>query len=96
MEQVILVRPDGSGRFLAQAIAFPECRAAGDTEENAVSQVKQTLAEHLGAAKLVRVDIPMSLTGNPWLDTFGRSATDPQFDDYQAELQRYRAEHEPE
>ena len=27
--------------------------------------------------------------GARWLDTFGRSAADPQFDDYVAEVKRY-------
>jgi hypothetical protein len=91
MEQLVIVRPDGAGRYLAQAVTVPEVKAAADTEAGAVEQVRQSLAAWLASAKLVRVDVPVSATGNPWLDSFGRSANDPQFADYREELQRARS-----
>jgi hypothetical protein len=30
-------------------------------------------------------------TGNPWLDFAGSSADDPDWEEYQAEIRRYRA-----
>jgi hypothetical protein len=90
MEQFILVRPEGAGKYFAQAVAFPDCRAVAGTEEDAVNQVKRSLAEQLGAAKLVRVEIPTTLTDNPWLDFFGRSASDPDFAAYEEELRKAR------
>jgi hypothetical protein len=48
-------------------------------EAEAIEQASQALAQWLTAARVVQVSIPVSGTGtgNPWLDTFGRSADDP-------------------
>jgi hypothetical protein len=91
VEQFVLVCPQGPDRFTAHAVAFPECRAEGKTEAEAVEQVRQSLMACLMSGKLVRVDIPVSGTGNPWLDSFGRSADDPTFGAYLEELQKARA-----
>ena len=93
MQCTVIVRPESATRFVACPVGLPQLESTAPTEAEAVEQVKQKLAAWLKDAKVIEVSVP---TGNPWLDTFGRSATDPQFDDYQAELQRYRAEHEPE
>jgi hypothetical protein len=42
------------------------------------------------------VSVALEKTGNPWLDAFGRSATDPDFDEYLEELRRARqADNDP-
>jgi hypothetical protein len=35
------------------------------------------------------------VNGNPWLDAWGRSADDPDFDEYLAEIEKARAAAEP-
>jgi len=91
MEQLVVVRLDGPGRYTAQALAVPEVKAQADSEAAAVEQVRQALADWLARGKVVRVEVPVPGTGNPWLDSFGRSAEDPQFADYQQEVERARA-----
>ena len=44
MEQLVIVRLDGSGRFLAQAVTVPEVKATADTAADAVEQVRQSLS----------------------------------------------------
>jgi hypothetical protein len=44
----------------------------------------------------VQVPIPVSGTVNPWLDTFGRSADDPDFDEYLEAVEQARVADEPE
>ena len=44
----------------------------------------------LAAAKVVHVTVPGEAPGNPWLDAFGRSATDPDFPEFLEELQSLR------
>ena len=89
MQCTVIVRPESATRFVARAVGVPEVESTAPTEAEAVEQVKQKLTAWLKDATVVEVSVP---TGNPWLDTFGRSATDPQFADYQTELQHYRAE----
>jgi hypothetical protein len=91
MEQLVIVRAAGPGRFTAQAVGVPEIRAEADTEAAALDQVRQSLAAWFASAKLVRIDVAVNGTGNPWLDTFGRSADDPEFPAYLEELQRARS-----
>lgn len=88
MQCTVIVRPESATRFVAHPVGLPQLESTAPTEAEAVEQVKQKLTAWLKDATVVEVSVP---TGNPWLDTFGRSATDPQFDDYQAELQRSRA-----
>ena len=57
----------------------------------AIEQASQALVQWLGSARVVQVSIPVSSTGNPWLDSFGRSANDPDFDEYLAEIKHARA-----
>jgi len=83
----VIVRSESATRYVAYPLGLPEFESAAPTEAEAIEQVTQKLAAWLQGAKVVEVSVP---TGNPWLDTFGRSAQDPQFEDYLAELQRYR------
>ena len=89
MHCTVIVRPASATHFVAYPMGLPQLESTAPTEAEAVEQVKQKLTAWLKDATVVEVSIP---TGNPWLDTFGRSADDPQFDDYQAELQRHRRE----
>lgn len=91
MQCTVIVRPESPIRFVARAAGLSELESIAPSETEAVEQVKQKLTAWQNA-KVVEVNVP---TGNPWLDTFGRSATDPQFDDYVAEVKRYR-DHEAE
>ncbi len=87
MQCTVIVRLESATRFVACPLGLPQLESSAPTEVEAVEQVKQKLSAWLKDAKVVEVSVP---TGNPWLDTFGRSAQDPQFEDYVAELQRYR------
>lgn len=60
------------------------------TEAEAIAQVTEALVHWLAAAKVVHVAVPGDERGNPWLDAFGRSATDPDFAEFLEELQRLR------
>ena len=92
MQCTVIVRPESPTRFVARAVGLPELESIAPSETEAVEQIKQKLTAWLKDAKVVEVSVP---TGNPWLDTFGRSTTDPQFDDYLTEVKRHR-DHEAE
>jgi hypothetical protein len=91
MEQLIVVRRESQGKFLAQSLAIPEVKAEASTEAEAIEQVRQSLAVWLASARVVRVDVPTANgTANPWLEHFGRFRDDPQFGEYLDEIQRAR------
>jgi hypothetical protein len=89
MKYFMLVRADAPDHYTAQAVGFPEIRAEGRTEEEAVEGARQSLSACLAAAKLVPVEITAN-GANPWLIGFGRSASDPDFEEYLGEIQRAR------
>jgi hypothetical protein len=91
MEQLIVVRPESQGKFLAQSLAIPELKAEAGTETEAIELVRQSLAAWLASARVVRVEVPTAAgSANPWLEHFGRFRDDPQFGDYLEEIQRAR------
>jgi hypothetical protein len=96
VEQFVLVWAEAPDRYTAQAVVLPDVKAEASTEAAAVEQVRRSLAARLASAKLVRVEVPVEGTGNPWLDTFGWSADDSTFPAFLEELQRARAADEVE
>ena len=96
MESLVIVRPEAPNRYVDHSITIPEVRAVAATEAEAIEQVRDSLANWLGSGKLVRVQVPFSNGGNPWLESFGRSAHDPDFDEYVQEIQRARSTDDPE
>ena len=78
----LIVRADSPDHFTAQPLGIPELKTAARTEAEAIAQASQALARWLTSARVVQVSIPVSGTANPWLDAFGRSADDPDFEEY--------------
>lgn len=91
MECLVVVRAEGPDQYSARAVAVPEVQAVGRTEAEAIKEVGRSLTKWFHSARLVHVEVPAPVDGNPWLETFGRSADDPDFDDFLAEMQRGRA-----
>ena len=90
MEYPVIVRAEDTAGYVAQPIGLPELRVTAASEDEAVAGVRQALERWLASAKLVHVSVATGKTGNPWLDAFGRSASDPDFDEYLEELRRAR------
>lgn len=89
MKYFVLVRAEAPDHYTAQAVGFPEVKAEGRTEEKAVEGARRSLNACLAAAKLVAVEVTANGC-NPWLEGFGRSAGDPDFEDYLRGIQRAR------
>jgi hypothetical protein len=86
MHCTVIVRPE-EDRFVARPLGLPELETTAATEAEAIEQVKHKLDEWMRGVKVVEVTVP---TGNPWLDFAGSSANDPDWEEYQAEIRRYR------
>jgi hypothetical protein len=89
MQCTVIVRPEPGNRYVACPLGLPQLESHAATEAEAVEQVRHKLDEWMRGAKIVEVSVP---TGNPLLDFFGRSADDPHWEEYQAELERIRRE----
>jgi predicted RNase H-like HicB family nuclease len=79
-------------RYTALVPMLPGCVSEGYSREEALSRIRQVIADHLRRTEIVLVDVPEPGhdAGNPWVDTFGRSADDPDFEAVQAEIAAYR------
>ena len=93
MQYPVIVRPVSDSQYAAEPVGKPELRVEAPSEEDALEQVGEALSRWLGEGKLVQLNVPESSeAGNPWLDTFGRSADDPHFEEVMKEVARARAE----
>jgi len=90
MNYPVIIRTESAHRYVAQPLGIPEVKVVAATEAEAVAQVTEALAQWLNAAKMVQVAVPGEVRANPWLDTFGRSANDPDFAEFLKGLQRLR------
>ena len=88
MEYPVIIRAEAAEGYAAQPLGLPELRVTAATEDEAVAAVQQALERWLASARLVYISVAAGKTENPWLDAFGRSASDPDFDEYQEELRR--------
>jgi len=97
MQYPIVIRSNAVGHYVAEPLGLAELRVEADTETAALEKVKRALKGWLGsAARLVQLDLSGPSAGNPWVESFGRSADDPLFDDFLEEMAKARAEAETE
>ncbi|MDZ4170293.1 MAG: hypothetical protein U1E26_11665 [Coriobacteriia bacterium] len=91
MQYPVVVRGKSPTRYVARALGIPGLRAEAESEQEAVEKVGRALEKWLSTAKLVQVSVPGRFSGNPWEEAFGRSADDPDFQEFDEELRRLRA-----
>ncbi len=95
MEYQVFVQNVAEKNFLATIVGFPDCKAQGTTEEEAVAQAKAALSARLSHGKFVKitVDEATQLSAyNPLLKHAGRFKDDPTFDVVLEEIAKYRRE----
>lgn len=90
MEYQVIVRAEAADQFTAQPVGIPELKVVASTEDEALHQVSLSLTHWLASAKLVTVEVSFPDARNPWLDTFGRSADDPDFDEFVEAMEQAR------
>jgi hypothetical protein len=91
MRYPVFVRSESSTSFIAEPLGIPELKTVASTERDALKQVEAALARWFAVGKLVHVSVPSETSGNPWIDGFGRSADDPDFDEFLEEVENARA-----
>ncbi len=93
MQVPVIIQAEGEDLYSAEPLGKSELRVEAVSEAEALRKLTSSLKEWLESAKLIQLDISMDSEArpNPWLDTCGRSADDPDFDDYVAEIEQARA-----
>ena len=86
----IMVQPESSGQFTAQAVGLPEIRATAATREEALQQVGTLLSEWLASGRLVLIQIQDE---NPLMHFQGHlDPSDPLEQEFLAQLDRMHRE----
>ena len=91
MRYPVIVLSRSDNEYVAEPLGKPELRVVATTESEALERVERALGEWLSTAKVVQLNVPIRASGNPWLDGFGRSADDPDFEEFLKEIEYARA-----
>ena len=87
---VLLVRTDKS--VIARVRQWPQIVVEGETEEKALAQVQANLRALLQSGRMVQLDLDVDPEHHPWVQFAGMFVDDTDWDEFQAELIRYRQE----
>jgi hypothetical protein len=89
MKFPILVREGPDGQFTAQAVGISEARATAATQKKALDAVQAMLVKWVTSGELTTVELPEP---NLLLQWAGHAKDDPFFNEYLAEIERFRRE----
>lgn len=87
---VLLTKKDE--KFIARVREWPEIVGEGETEEEALVKAQADLKLLLVGGRIVQLDLDVKPDEHPWLKFAGMFADDPDWDNFQASMQRYREE----
>jgi len=87
---VLLTQKDE--KFIARVRQWPEIIVEGDTEEKALAKVQADLRALLSSGRIVQLELDIKPYEHPWSKFFGMFVDDPDWEAFQASIQRYRAE----
>lgn len=78
--------------YTATVLGLPDCRAEGETRQQALARLRDCVTARLVKAEVVPMEIERSDSPHPWLKFAGMFKDDPQFDEVLADIQVYRRE----
>jgi predicted RNase H-like HicB family nuclease len=91
----ILLQQRADGKTVASVLEVPDCTAVENSREQAISSLRNNLIEKLETVEVVSIELPMNqyrAQDRGWLRSAGIFKTDPQFEEFQQEIQSYRDE----
>ncbi len=91
MQYPVILQSRSEHEFVAEPLGKPELAVKADSRDRALAEVGKSLRSWLGSAQMVQVDVPGSAPLNPWIETLGQWADDPDFDELMNEIAYARA-----
>lgn len=89
----VLIENQADDTVKATLLGLPDCQGLGNTENEAIEKLSQSLQNRLESAKIVTLVIEVPLVvENPWLKIAGKYKDDPQFDEMLEYIEEYRRE----
>jgi predicted RNase H-like HicB family nuclease len=77
-------------KFMARVRAWPEILVEGDTEEEVLRKAQADLKALLMTGRIIQLELDVKPDEHPWQAFAGMFADDPDWDAFQAAIQRYR------
>jgi amino acid permease len=97
----ILLQQRADGKTVASVLEVTDCTAVENSREQAISILRDNPIEKLETVEVVSLELPTNQHNDidlgraqdrAWLKSAGIFKTDPQFDEFQQEIQSYRDE----
>lgn len=86
----VLIENNKEGHYTAAVLGLPDCKAEGETREQALTHLHDLVRARLAKAEIVSMEIEQSDLPHPWLKFAGMFKDDPQFDEVLADIAAYR------
>jgi predicted RNase H-like HicB family nuclease len=77
-------------KFMARVRAWPEVVVEGDTEEEVLRKAQADLKALLMTGRIIQLELAVKPDEHPWQAFAGMFADDPDWEAFQAAIQRYR------
>ena len=81
-------KPDGM--YTASLIGWPDITAQGETEDEALTWLRQSLTHQLKQARIVPLELDLSQSNNPWLQLGESFKDNPLLDEVTQSIEEYR------
>jgi predicted RNase H-like HicB family nuclease len=88
MYALIENKPDG--KYVASLIGWPDVTAQGETEDEALAELRQSLTRHLKRGRIVPLEFDSSPSDNPWLQLGETFKDNPLLDEVTRSIEEYR------
>ncbi|MCC3406922.1 MAG: type II toxin-antitoxin system HicB family antitoxin [Microcoleus sp. PH2017_10_PVI_O_A] len=88
----VLMEQETEGNYQALVLGLSDCKAQGNTREEALANISSILGDRLAKAELISLEIKPPKPDNPWMKLAGKYKDDPQFEAMQADIEASRRE----
>lgn len=92
MTMYVLIEQKPEGKYTASLIGWPAMEAQGESEKEALAQLRQSQTTQLHQAKIVPLDIELVSPQNPWLQLGERFKDNPLLDEVSESIAQYRCQ----
>lgn len=89
MHYDILMTQQANMQFTAQVLMWPDIVISGKSESVVLEKVRKAILEKQHNSRIIRLEVPNS-QDDPWLRHAGMWKDDPDWEEYEAELQLLR------
>ena len=90
MTMYVLIESKPDGKYTASLIGWPDIRAQGETESEALNHLRQSFTAQLRQARIVPLDVDLNVADNPWLQLGEAFKDNPLLDEVTQSIAEYR------